>query len=246
MSRLSCLAVLLIAVPACALAQCTGGIAVVKDVNVTAAPVGYEVVYTIQVSNNSDCSVYLVDMDDSVLGDLTEFFEPELPPGALDVREFHYTIQAGDPDPLENTVIALYTDDFGSDYMDTDIATVDVLHPSFTITVDCLGVLPPPSTDAEFELVVSNTGDVALNFVFMGCPGLPEPQRLVPGEVLVHTLLAPCYGGEACVYVYAGATLPPGYGLDFILETGVQDCCSCEGAPVEEESWGTIKALYRS
>ncbi len=246
MSRLLCLAVLLIALPACALAQCTGGIAVVKDVNVFAAPVGYEVVYTIAVTNDSDCLLTLVQMDDSVLGDLTEFFEPELPPGAVATREVHYTIQAGDPAPLENTVVALYTDDFGSDYLDTDIATVDVLHPSFTMTLECLGALPPPSTDAEFEFFLSNTGDVTLIFDFLGNPGLPEWQRLVPGEVLVLTLLAPCDGGEACLYVYAGATLPPGYGLDFILETGVQDCCPCEGTPVEEESWGTIKALHRS
>jgi hypothetical protein len=245
MTRLICAAVLLIAIPACACAQCIGDVEVDKYVDFAAAPVGFVVTYEIFLENATDCIVYLDHVHDTLLGDMTADFPPFLYPGEMVSHVYSYEIQPEDPDPLVNHVNCAYTDEYGGVSDVTGSAEVDVLHPSFEVEMMCFNPPPEPGMDAEFLMVVTNTGDVTLNCTFDGYPNTPPPFVIEAPGNYEYAQWVPCVGAEVCAGVVAEAHLPPEYGIEYVLIASDEACCACNGNPVEEESWGTIKALWR-
>ena len=241
MYRLLCV-VLLLAVPACLFAQ---GIEVVKDVDVAAAPAGYEVTYTLTVTNVSTGVLSLDYVNDTLFGDITGWFSPELHPGVSETVELPYVLQLDDPDPLYNSVDFSYTDEWGTQHLNDDQATVDILHPSITCTFECPTDPPPPPGFASVVLGIHNGGDVAMDLMAVGMPDWTEPFRLGPGESLMFFLDLPCEGDLACWNWPIVADFPPEYGISFPYEIFAGDCCPCAASPVEESTWGVIKALYR-
>lgn len=245
MFRLLCVAFLIFAVPASLLAQCSGFIDVTKEAFPYAGPVGHVVTYEVIVTNATDCTLYLDHAEDTMFGDVTGYFAAELEPSASNSHEFVHVIEAGDPDPLENVVWFIYSDDSGAVYEGAGAAVVDVLNPDFAVTLSC-EIPPEPGMDVEFVLTVLNGGDVPLYFEFSGTPGLPTPITLGPGETAMAFFSVPCEGDMACAEAYVTATFPPEYGLEYVYDQHVEHCCPCQGSPVEHETWGVIKALYRN
>jgi len=241
MYRLLCV-VLLLAVPACLFAQ---GIEVFKDVDVAAAPAGYEVTYTVMVENVSAGVLSLDYVNDTLFGDITGWFSPELHPGVTETAEFPYVIQDEDPDPLYNSVDFAYVDESGAPHVDDAQATVDILHPSITYTFECPTDPPPPPGFGSVVLRLYNGGDVAMDLMAEGMPDWTEPFRLGPGESLMFFLDLPCEGDLACWTWPIVADFPPEYGISFPYEIFAGDCCPCAASPVEESTWGVIKATYR-
>jgi len=242
MHKLLCVLTLL-AVPACLFAQ--SGIAVTKDVDAAAAPAGYEVTYTVMVENQTYGVLSLDYVNDTLFGDITGWFSPELHPGMTETAEFPYVIQDEDPDPLYNSVDFAYTDEWGDQLVDDAQATVDILHPSITRTFECPTDPPPPPGYAAVVLRLHNAGDVAMDITAVGMPDWTEPFRLGPGGSLMFFLDLPCEGDLACWIWPVVADFPPEYGISFPYEIFAGDCCPCAASPVEQSTWGVIKAMYQ-
>ncbi len=242
---LSVAVVLLLVVPTCLYAQCEPGFTVTKTADVEVSIVGECVEYTIVVENTGTCELTLAGVDDSLMGDLTAHFWSVLMVGATEARTFSHIVQPEDPDPLINTVTFTYTDPSGDTQMDMAAAVADLIHPSFTVSVHCLTPEVPPGEDAEFQVIIVNTGDVDL-VINPDDPGLPDSFTLPTGDVFVHVTSVPCVDDQACYTIGVLATLPEEYGLPNQYAAGASDCCPCGVNPAEENTWGRVKSLFRS
>ncbi|HET9346545.1 MAG TPA: hypothetical protein VFO05_12675 [Candidatus Limnocylindrales bacterium] len=177
-----------------------------------------------------------------------------------------YTVTVNDPDPLINTVEVHYNPDgFPNDITDEDSESVDIVHPSFTITKDCLTQTVPAGGSAIFEIVVTNTGDVALNFVLDeeanwfdipgdAFPGAPANLSVGGGET--HFTLAAGEHQHFDVTLVAGsgpivenevnatATLPASFGLDNVLTDSANDSCDVAGGATRTPGFWQTHVSY--
>lgn len=99
---------------------------VTKTADKTKAYAGETITYTIIVTNTGDCTLYCVNVTDTLLGSIWS--------GTLGVSEnktftytYTYTVKVGDPDPLVNTVTASGKDILGLIVTDKDTAEVDLI-----------------------------------------------------------------------------------------------------------------------
>ena len=142
---------------------------VTKTTDTEISKPGDTINYTIRVTNTGDCDLYLVSVDDSLMGDLTVASPYGTPftvsPLASDAYEEHvyaYTVQPGDPDPLVNMVTVHYEDITAYDVNDTDIESVDLLHPDLAITKS--GDTSARVGDVvTYSFFIQNTGDCTLD-----------------------------------------------------------------------------------
>jgi uncharacterized repeat protein (TIGR01451 family) len=107
----------------------------------TLSKVGDQVTYTFEVENtgSSDSPNLILDtISDSVLGDLADEAPAacdSLAPGAKCNFNVNYTIQGGDPDPLNNTVTVHYhPDGFPNDITANDNHSTNLFQPSIELT----------------------------------------------------------------------------------------------------------------
>jgi uncharacterized repeat protein (TIGR01451 family) len=177
---------------------------------------GDEVTYTIKVCNCGPTDLYLNSVDDTILGDLTGYFKSSLAVGECESQNFPYTVQKEDDDPLINVVTVNYEFQ-GYEVEDTDDAEVDLLHPSFTVSKDCLSEPVEPNSTVIFKVTIVNTGDVDLNIVTNEA-ALPYPLFLAAGDTYMKDDIS-VLAGEDDVYneIIATATLPIRYGLDNVV-----------------------------
>jgi hypothetical protein len=78
--------------------------------------------------------------------------------------EFNYTrtVTAEDSDLLVNIVTVTGEDQLGGQATASDNHSVDLVHPSYTVTKDCLTDPVPQGESATFRIRIQNTGDVNL------------------------------------------------------------------------------------
>ena len=158
----------------------------------TAAVVGATITYNFTITNtsSSDSPNLILDSVTDVgtgwagLGDLTATASANgcgsLAPGTSCSFSVNYTIQAGDPNPLHNTVTVHYhPDGFPNDVSDSDDHSVTIVPPShFTDTSFCpltgpfrllyhLNTLSPTT----YRLQASNPGQFYYNVFYTGNPG---------------------------------------------------------------------------
>jgi hypothetical protein len=205
-----------------------------KDVDCDISVVGDEVVYMICVWNCAEGPVPLYDLTvtDPLLGGVLPGFPSTLGVGETVCIEFPYVVQQQDPDPLENIVEVVAND--GLVGVVTEYATemVDLIHPSFQVTVDCISGLVPAGGDAEFEVTIQNTGDCDL-LITTDEPQIP-PHRLEESGISVWPVLVPDPGGvtEICETVDVLAEVPPEYcDIDATYMDSDEACCQVAGAP---------------
>jgi hypothetical protein len=142
------------------------------DVDKTAEPTlskeGDEVLYTIVITNCGDTILDVNDINDTLLGSLTDT-NPAC--DALDVGEdctiadIPYTIQPGDPDPLENIVTVIYEDRVGIPFRqvtDTDNALVDLVDPNFEVIKECPPYSKPGDTIGNTITITNTSNDANL------------------------------------------------------------------------------------
>jgi hypothetical protein len=149
------------------------GITIVKTPNPTVTKVGHDIVYTYTITNTSTPETPNLILDsviDDVVGDLTATAaangcDPLATPGGSCTFTASSTVQAGDPDPLVNTVEAHYhPDGFANDVSASTSATVDLIKPSYTVLKTCS---PDPvfiGQTISWDITLTNTalaGDVA-------------------------------------------------------------------------------------
>ncbi|MFY9586642.1 MAG: hypothetical protein WAT66_04210 [Actinomycetota bacterium] len=178
----------------------------------TLSKVGDNVHYTFHIANtSSDDSpdLNLESVTDTLLGDLTAAAEAAdcgtLAPGASCDFTADRVVQAGDPNPLPNTVTVLYhPEGFPNNITDSDDHSVELFGPSVTIDKggDTLGKVTDPA-HYTFHITNTSTGN--------------SPDLIL--DSVTDTLL----GDLEAAAVDAGcATLAPGASCDFTADRVVQ------------------------
>jgi hypothetical protein len=188
---------------------------------------------TIQNTSSSDSPDLVLDSfsDSVVLGVTPPASCSPLAPGASCSFSYDYVVQAGDPDPLVNVATAHYhPDGFPNDITDSDNATVDLLHPSFTVTKTCRTDPVDQGGTASFTITYNNTGDADLVFTPNeadegGTVSVPSGQS---GSV---TVTRPVPDGATSVSntVTGKITLAAKYALSNEYPYSASDECSVRG-----------------
>jgi hypothetical protein len=177
--------------------------------------------YTITVTNTGDVALEKVSLDDSLLGALSG--ADTLAPGASAVLTPTRVILPSDPNPLVNTVMALYQIPAGmgvSAQVSAQAAcSTVILHPSISLAKTCSGFALVGGT-IQYHITVTNTGDTTLEQVsfsdsLLGPLG-PCTVLLPPGNsctvdasrVVLATDPDPLPNTASAVYAIA-----PGYGV---------------------------------
>ena len=190
--------------------------------------VGDDVTYTICITNcsNPPAPLYNVVVTDPLLGGTLAGFPSELGPDEEVCVDFVYTVQSGDPDPLVNTADVMGEDEYGNIVTDEDDAEVDLLHPSFTVDMECITVPVPAGGTADIDVEIVNTGDVDL-LVSTDHPGVSS-FTLYVGQTYNTTVYTDDPGGVECIYddITVTATIPPEYcDLPNVLTEYDDVCC---------------------
>ena len=113
--------------------------------------------YTIKVCNTGFVTVTKTSVIDTLIPGVNAAFGATLAPGACETENFTRTVVAGDPDPLVNTVTAIYTAGAQTTGPVTATATTNLFQPSVAVTKNCS---PDPIQVGQAEtctIVVSNT-----------------------------------------------------------------------------------------
>lgn len=118
---------------------------------------GDDVTYTFEICNLGDATVNRDSVNDTLLGDITDSFPPSLAPGECATVVLQRTVLDTDPDPLPNTVTAVYTSGATSDTA-TASASTELFQPGVSVSKSCA---PDPIDIGAVEtctIVVTNTG----------------------------------------------------------------------------------------
>lgn len=156
------------------------------------AHIGDTILYEVSVSNCGETSLFILDVNSSLLGDLTLEFPYELPPGVTAFVLSLYEIQPGDSQILINDVNALAIDESGVLIEDSNDAVVFLVNPDINLTNTVDKPDPWYGYTVTYSICIENTGDWPLENVevedpllsaIYGSPLPGFPPVLFPGEV---------------------------------------------------------------
>ncbi|MCI0497320.1 MAG: hypothetical protein L0Z54_03390, partial [Thermoplasmata archaeon] len=171
----------------------------------SSAAIGDEVTYTITVYNTGEVDLYVTEIYDTLLGDLTG----EISGGVITVaevyEEFEYTyvVQASDPDPLPNTITVTGENEYGgNEVTDSDGHSIDIEYTG--VTIEKSG----PSTAEVWEVItytitVTNTGDTDLYISSLTDTLLGDLRSQISGGVITVA-----EGSETFDYTYRVTSTP--------------------------------------
>ena len=153
----------------------------------------------------------------------------------------NYTVLASDPDPLVNTatVTCSPVGDLSTVLTVSDSASVDILHPAFTLAKTCAEEPVLFGDDAVFNIALANTGDVDLVVVLDedvvdtlgvivaagGTISASVPFALPVGQTLQATVAIPATTYPTQNTINAHITLPEWTGLDNYWDPAASDSC---------------------
>jgi hypothetical protein len=217
----------------------TAAISLTKTADNDYSKAGDSIVYTIEIVNLSSedsPNLILFSFDDTLVSPVTVPEECEvLTYGETCTFTYTYPVQQGDPDPLVNTATAIYNPEgFPNEVSDSDSASVDLLHPDYTLSKTCATEPIFVGSTATFNVVLHNTGDVDLivtlnedvmdgggNVILAG-----TPIDLLEGETLTYYVEIPnALYPSVNNSIYAVATLPAWTGLPNELNRMSSDSC---------------------
>ena len=127
----------------------------------TLSKVGDSVNYEITIENTGSITLFKQSITDTLLGNLTANAGcgASLAPGATCTINTSRVVQAGDPDPLPNTVTAIYDSEAGltgDEVTDSDGHSVNLFQPS--VTIDKTGdTLSKVGDTVNYTITVNNT-----------------------------------------------------------------------------------------
>jgi uncharacterized repeat protein (TIGR01451 family) len=146
--------------------------------------------------------------------------------GASDVTNATYTVQAGDPDPLNNSAsVSCSPIGFPNVLNASDGHSVDLIHPSFTVAKSCVAEPISYLGPANFAVTIANTGDVPVDITADDGIGMFQ---LAAGASQSFDVSMPgpfTPGGTADNTVTASWTLPEMYGLSNTDTKSASDSC---------------------
>jgi uncharacterized repeat protein (TIGR01451 family) len=196
---------------------------------------GDTVTYTILIQNISSS-----DSPNLLLDSFSDARAPSAtPPGSCSTLaagascsfSYAYTVQTGDPDPLVNFATAHYhPTGFPNDITGSTSATVDLLHPAFTVEKACTNAPVDQGGTASFKITYKNTGDADLVFT----PAQPDEGGTVTvgaGQTGTVTVTRPVPTGATSVdnTVSGKVTLATKYGLSNQYDYSASGTCSVKG-----------------
>jgi uncharacterized repeat protein (TIGR01451 family) len=135
---------------------CPADISVTKTADAL-SKVGDAVNYTICVTNNGEGIVNRVSVIDTLVGNITAQFPATLAPGASFCYTYSRVVLPGDPDPLVNTVTAIYGTAPNTDTA-TASATTNLFQPAVTLDKSANVSTAQVGDTINYTIVVSNTG----------------------------------------------------------------------------------------
>lgn len=191
------------------------GLTVAKLCAPTSAQVGETITYTCTITNTGDVQLNKVSITDSLVGDLTS--NPgcgaSLAPGASCTITYTRTIQSGDPDPLVNTVTAVYqVNGLPNQLTASASCTVDIIPgegctPGFwrnhTNLWDGSGSDDLPQPDAAGHPLAPFTTDDEFNAVF----GVTQSQSDLSNATMLLDAVELTGGGKRALARHAAAAL---------------------------------------
>ncbi|MFP5331358.1 MAG: hypothetical protein ACLGHX_03200, partial [Acidimicrobiia bacterium] len=216
----------------------------VPDQDVPGTVVGDPVDYTITLTNtsSSDTPQLTCTVTDTLLGvNETVSLDWDDAPHVINATR---TVQVGDADPLVNTAnVSCSPAGFSNILTASDTHSVDILHPEYTVTKQCLTQTVPVGGSAIFDVTFTNTGDVALIVTadedmewISGGSGISGTVtagtafNLAVGDVVVFEISILALEGPIVENtINASATLPAWTGLDNIINRYSTDSCDVVG-----------------
>jgi uncharacterized repeat protein (TIGR01451 family) len=194
------------------------------------ARVGDEITYDVCITNTGDVNLLITSVDDDVadanqacVGDTLDA------DGGSCCFSYTYTVKAGDPDPLINTVtVEANVVGFVDTVTDSAVCETDIVHPDFTVTKECL-TNPVTGDTAMFEITIDNTGDVNL-IIGTDEPELSGPNALPVGGTIVFDVnrIVPVDAVEVNNTVEVTATLPAEFNLPGEITKDANATCPVE------------------
>ena len=150
--------------------------------------VGDPVNYTITITNNGDGVVNRVSVIDSLLGDISASFAATLAPGASTQAVVTRTVLAGDPDPLVNTVTAIYGVGANTDTATASDST-NLFQPGVTLDKSANVSTAEIGDTVNYTITVTNTGSAdspnCVGNVVDVLLGINQAVNLASGQVVV-------------------------------------------------------------
>ena len=180
---------------------CPANITITKTADAL-SKVGDSVTYTFRICNVGAGIANRGSVTDTLLGDLTTFFPATLAPGqCVDVVRMR-TVQAGDPDPLPNTVTATYSSGASSD-TETASASTNLFQPSITI-VKTGDTLSKAGDEVNYTITVCNTSSTdtpalqkdSVTDTLIGGVNAAFGASLTPGQCESHNFTRTVLAGD--------------------------------------------------
>ena len=138
---------------------------------------GSTITYQITVENTGEDTLNSIQVNDTILGDLSASFADSLAGGASETHSFNYTL-TGTPDPVANVVTATATAaQSDTELSDTADCTTDVLFPDLAIQKTADNGSVNAGEPIGYTITVTNGGqgkafDVVMNDTLPTNPGL--------------------------------------------------------------------------
>jgi uncharacterized repeat protein (TIGR01451 family) len=126
--------------------------------------VGDTIDYWAAITNTGDCTLVRDSVNDSLSGDIGNLFAGTLASGVTDNQTYTYVVQAGDPDPLPNTVTFHYhPEGLSNDITDNATCSVDLVHPYILISKAVAAGIYGVGDNITYRLSIANTStDITL------------------------------------------------------------------------------------
>jgi uncharacterized repeat protein (TIGR01451 family) len=140
-------------IPAPGLAVSKGGSSVSK--------VGDNITYWVNISNTGDVPLQKVSVSDSLVPGIDGLFSATLSVGASENHTYIHTVQPGDPNPLLNTVTAVYGGAGFSNLSVSDNHSVTLVQPSISVAKGGPAI-SKVGDNVTFTVTIQNTGDCPL------------------------------------------------------------------------------------
>lgn len=197
--------------------------------------VGDEIEYQITIENTGRATLYKQSISDSLLGDLTADAGcgASLAPGETCTIDYSYTVKAGDPDPLENTVSILYTEKAGGlglQYADSYTQTVNLFQPAISFDKKAEG------SDGPITALRGATVDYTLTVKNESSADTPALECTVTDPMLGINQTLTLTPGDAATISHSEIFAAPGTYLNTASVT-----CSPEGFPNVLEATDSVR-----
>ena len=133
------------------------------------ALVGDTISYSISIENTGNEALSITSVIDTVNGhagvNITASFPASVAAGATVTRTYSYTVLAGDPSPLPNSVAVVAHGSISQATVNGSASCENpILHPQITITKTCPQTAPV-GDDITYEITIENTGDEMLDTI---------------------------------------------------------------------------------